>query len=448
MKRSTWVLLAIVLAALAVIFLWERKRPGTDEAKQKREQLFQGMPESKEFTRAERSGEEPMTLEKAGEAWTLRAPVQDAADGYGIEGFLDRIRQAHAIRFLDAPVPWKDLGLEKPRATWTLKAGGKTWTLALGAKAELGEGIYLKAGDRAVLAPADLETLLLKNPLEFRGRDLLSPGSGRVVSLRVSRPGAPTLAATRSGEEWSLKEPFADAADSAKMEPLLDSVTFAQASSFEESGEGKDFGLSAPRAEITLTTDKGKSVVIKVGADAPAGAASEGSPAAEERVYAAVTGRPSVMVVPGKILKDLAVPADSLRSPDLFRHQAFDAQELKVEGGANLTLKRNDKGDWSFASGGKGAKPADATTLAEALLDLRGVYATALGPGAPAPEGYVTLTLKGKGFEEGVKVGPERDGKRYAYPKSRTVALLLDGEQWKRVEAAIKVVPQAAPPKP
>jgi hypothetical protein len=446
MKRSTLILLIVVLAAIAAIFLWERKRPGTDEAKLREGLILPGLPEAKEFTRLERSGEAPMVLEKSGQAWSLRSPLQDAADGYGVEGFLDRIRQAKSMRLLDAAVPWKDLGLEKSRATWTLKAGDKTFTLAVGTKAGLEEGLYLKVGDKAVLAPADLEAVLMKAPGEFRARDLVAPGSGRVVSFRITRAGFPTLAASRTGEAWTLREPFVDDADAARVEPLLDEVTFAQASSFVEPDSSKDFGMSAPRAEVALTTDQGKSITLKLGADAPGEALAEGSAQGavkEERLFASVSGRPSILVVPAKILKALDVSPDTLRSTELFRHAPFDAEELRTEGAYPLAMKLDDKGAWIFIPPAKAPPGKDAGPVAEGLLGLRGISVEALGPGVPAPEAFVTVVLKGKGFEERVMVGPERDGKRYAYPKARAVALLLDNEVWRRAEASLKAVPLA-----
>jgi hypothetical protein len=409
------------------------------------------MPEAKDFVRLERAGAAPMVLEKSGEAWSLRSPVQDAADGYGVEGFLDQLRQAKAVRFVDAPVPWKDLGLESTRASWILKAGDNTFAFAVGNRAEMDEGLYLKVGDRAALVPSHLEAVLLKPPGEFRARDLVPPGSGRVVSFRVARPGVPALAASRSGENWVLKEPFPDDADGAKVDPLLDEVAFGQASSFVEPDPAMDFGLAAPRAEVTLATDQGKTVTIRFGADAPAGLPPSGADdgaVAQNLVYASVSGRPSVLVVPAKILKALEVSPDTLRSAELFRHAPYDAEELRVEGNYAQVLKRDASGAWAFASTPKGLPPVDAGPLADTLLGLRGAEVRPLDPGNPARGAFVTLVLKGKGFEERVGVGPEVDGKRFAYPKSRPVALLLDGEAWRRAEAALKAVPLAPAGKP
>jgi hypothetical protein len=156
-----------------------------------------------------------------------------------------------------------------------------------------------------------------------------------------------------------------------------------------------------------------------------------------------VSGRPSILVVPAKILKALDVSPDTLRSTELFRHAPFDAEELRTEGAYALAMKLDDKGAWIFVPPAKAPPRKDAGPVAEGLLGLRGISVETLGPGVPAPEAFVTLVLKGKGFEERVMVGPERDGKRYAYPKARAVALLLDGETWRRTEASLKAVPLA-----
>lgn len=447
MKRSTLVLLAVVLTAVAVIALWERKRPGTDEAKAREGKLIGDLPKAEAFVRLERTGELPLTLVKTGETWSLEAPVRDAADGFGVEGLLDRIREAKVTRFLEAPVPWKDLGLESPRAVWTLRTSGEAYTVSLGGSAGLGEGVYLKVGDRAALLPSDIEGTLLRPAEEFRARDLVPPGSGKVVSFRISRPGSPAVRGSKAGEDWRLAEPFADDADAGRVESLLDDVTFARAASFVEPTPEADFGLSAPRAEVVLSTDKGKTITVRLGADAPSGEGADEAGVKEERVYAGISGRPSVLVVPARVLRSLEVSPDALRATALFRHPPYEGEELRVEGAYALGLRRNDAGAWAVA--GSAPKPGDtaAGSVAEALTALEGVVAQPLGPDVPAPEAFVTLVLKGKGFEERVLVGPETDGKRYAYPKSRPVALLLEKEAWDRAEAALKAVP-LAPTKP
>jgi hypothetical protein len=447
MKRSTLVLLGIVLVAVAVIALWERKRPGTDEAKAREGKLFGDLPKAEAFTRLERAGELPLTLVKVGDAWSIEAPVRDAADGFGVEGFVDRLREGRVTRFLEAPVPWKDLGLDPPRAVWTLRTVGEVFTVSLGGTAGLGEGVYLRVGDRAALVPQDIEGTLLRPPEEFRSRDLIPPGSGKVVSFRISRPGSPAVRGSKAGEDWTLAEPFADDADAGRVESLLDDVTFARAASFVEPNPESDFGLSAPRAEVVLSTDKGKTITVRLGADAPSGEGADEAGVKEERVYASVAGRPSILVVPAKVLRSLAASPDALRATTLFRHPPYEAEELRVEGAYALRLKRNDAGAWAIA--GSEPKPGDATagSAAGALTALEGVVAQPLGPEVPSPEAFVTLVLKGKGFEERVLIGPERDGRRYAYPKARPVALLLERDVWARAEAALKAVPLApAPP--
>jgi hypothetical protein len=435
LKRGTWILLGVVALLMAAIFLWERKQPTTDEREEGKLKVFDV--KKTEVTDLARAGERPLELRRGGEdRWELVAPFRDLADRYGIEGFVDRLDQTRALRFVQAGAALGPLGLDKPRATWTLKAGAQSTTIEVGAKAALDEGLYVRTGGRIALLPSDLESLLLKAPDDFRLRNLTAAATQEVKAFEFKGAAGESLAAHRDPKVgWAITAPFQDWGSAAAIEQMLDDVSLCLVDTFVPAGgDPGALGLAPPLSTVTLQMEKGSPVNIGFGAPVP------GSDPAKKLIYASVSGRPSPMTVSSNGLRFLTAPPESYRSLEVFPVDAFDAQELRVTGAASVTLKREGEKGWTF----QGAAPKGATDaggLPAALASLRGEKA--LPWQGPATPGFgrteFTFVLKGPGGEQRVEVGPETDGRRLAHPEGRPVALLLPKEGWATVEAALKL---------
>jgi hypothetical protein len=156
------------------------------------------------------------------------------------------------------------------------------------------------------------------------------------------------------------------------------------------------------------------------------------------------------MVVSGRLRRALAPEADSYRSMKLFVRSSYEAEEVDVSGAYSERMRRGEQGEWEFSEGSSAPEGKEAAPLADTLLNLTGIEAVsaadpeALGLTPP----YLSIAMKGEDFEERVAVGAERDGRRWARPAGRPVALLLDPEEWARAEAALKAVPLAPEPPP
>jgi len=440
MKRSTWVLLVLVLGALAVILLWEKDRPGTAEREEKALALFREFPETSAFTRIERTGEHPVLLVREGEGWRLEAPVADSGDRFSVEGFLDRIREARAERFLEESVPLEDLGLESPALSWRLWAGESEWTVSLGTEAPLDAGVYVRAGGRPALVSSSLKETLRRDAAEFRARDLVPLEPGKVREFKLEGEQGPLFSASRLPGGWRILEPFADYGDRWRVDGYLDNWCLASVERFLEAPEEGlgALGLDPPRRILTLVDGEGRSLAVRVGGPLPEESGS---------LAVLVEGRPSPMAVSGRIREALEPDPETFRSMDLFLHPSYDAVEVAVSGGHSEQMKRDGRGLWVFSKDSASPEGKDAAPVAESLLGLRGTLAVpaadlkSLGLAPP----FLTVAVTGEGFEERLAVGIERDGRRYARPAGRPVALLLDPEAWARAEAALRAVPEPLP---
>jgi len=441
MKRSTWILLAVVALLASFIALWERKQPSTEEIAKERNRLVDFKPG--QVRQLSRSGQGAVSLVKEkGGAWRLTQPVDDTADRYGVEGFLDRLSNATVLRWVEPAASEAQLGLSPPRAVWTLKGPTKPVVLEVGAKAPLNQGLYVRIAGRTALVAPDLESLLLEPVSSLRSKDLLTVGTADIQSLKVVRGGAETLALSRDPTGgWTVTAPFSDRGDSDRIENLLDDISLCPVDQYvsDKPADLSAYGLDPPSTDI-LVTAKGQTIEAKLGKAVPGGAPEK------RLVYAWVSNRPSVMAVSLNSLKSLDQDPEKLRSMSLIPHDFYDVQEIGVSGLYTLALRRDEKLGWVFTQPKLPPKGAQASILADGLSSLRGERAVpltepgALGLSPPA----LTITFQGKGFSDRVELGRDSSGTWYAHPAKRSVALVLPEQAWGKIVASFTLVKGAA----
>ncbi len=435
MKRGTWILLGLVALLAAAILLWERKQPTTDERAEGKLKVFDL--QKADVTGLVRAGEHPLELARSGEdRWELRAPLKDLADRYGVEGFVERLNQTRALRTVSAGAALGPLGLERPRATWTVKEGARSTTVDVGSKAALDEGLYIRTDGKIALVPTDLESLLTKSPDDFRLKNLTAAATPEVKSFMLKTAAGEPFAAHRDPKVgWLVTAPFQDWGSAAAIEQMLDDVSLCLVDQFVQgSPDSKSLGLDPSQCTVRLEMEKGAPIEIALGGVVP------GSDPAKKLVYATVSGRPSPMTVSSNSLRFLTTSPEAYRSLEVFPEDAMEARELRVAGKNSVTLARDDKKGWAFeATAPHGAN--DAGGLPAALASLRGEKAVPWqGPSTPGfGQAEVTFVLKGAGGKQKVDVGPEVDGRRLAHAEGRPVALQLPKEGWATVEAALRL---------
>ncbi len=119
MRKSTLILLVVVVALGALIFFWERKQPSTDERAESDRQFVDF--KSDAVSEITRTGFQPVTLKKGKDSrWSMAGPVEDVADGSAVQGFLDRIRMARIERKVDRGVSCQDPGARLPQGRMDL----------------------------------------------------------------------------------------------------------------------------------------------------------------------------------------------------------------------------------------------------------------------------------------------------------------------------------------
>ncbi len=349
---------------------------------------------------------------------------------------MERLVQARALRFLPPGTPTAELGLDRPRATWSLQGDDGKVRVEVGREAAFGEGLYLRVNGVLALAPRDLEGLLLGPAEDFRLKALTAAATQDVKSFTVEEAGKLRVGARRDATGgWEITVPYEDWGASEKIETMLDDLSLCLVDAFVPGTlDGRAAGLIPPQRRVHLDMEKGPAVDIALGGPAPGGDPKK------NLIYATVSSRPSPMTVSANSLKTLSQDPESFRSLKIFRHDAFEASDLMVRGTCSVSLKRTKEGDWRAPGTAPAPQGADPGSLAVALSGLKGEkFVVWQGPSTPGfGHAEWTITLKGNGFEETVEVGTEHDGTRLAHPHGRPVALLLSREGWATAEAALK----------
>ncbi len=433
MKRSTWALLGIIAALAAFILLFERKMPSSGEAKEDSSKLFPA--KFKDVASISRSGFQPVSLKSgAGESWNIVVPVTDKADRYSVTGLTDELERASVIRWVNG-ASLKELGLEPPRATWAIEMKNGRATLDVGAAAPLDAGLYVRADGKVALVPKSLEEALLKPAEDFRSKELVATSEQEVNSFSMESGGRELLTFGRASGAWQITAPFKDAGDGAKLQGILDDACLCPVDRVVEDGP-KDFskyGLAPPDKVIKLGIKPGATVTVMLGSAVPGGDPKKAL------VYAYSSDRPSVFAISSNSIKSLFQDPGQLRSLALFSHDPFDASRIEVKGALNLAIAKDAKGMWSLEKRAD-AKLDNGPALFTAISDLKGTKALAggelgaLGLGVPS----LTITIKGKGWEESDGLFEEKDGSCYVRPQGRDAGLEIAKDDWKTARAAIE----------
>jgi hypothetical protein len=213
----------LALASLGVVFA-TGERPTTSELSERSRNLLavwnEDEVEQLEFT----SGSERASLTRTGEDFVLRAPKEEPADAAAVDRLLDGLGFATVLRRLDTGNR-DTLGLTKPRATWSVQMGARTYRIELGAAAPSPAGAAYVAlssdGAPAAYVVVGRETAALLNtrPDDLRRRSLVTLGMRELSEIVLDRPNG-ALRLVR-GAGLAFRVDGAERANRDALEPLL-----------------------------------------------------------------------------------------------------------------------------------------------------------------------------------------------------------------------------------
>ena len=364
-------LLAVGLILAAIGWQAERERSGRfDVARPLMEGVDFKRLTSMHIANVERGSDIGLQCDASG-VWYLVDPVAYLAEGGLIELLAQAVQVHMALSPADPNVDLSLVGLDPPRAEWTLveRVGSEdiVHRLLVGDPDPSGSRVYVLQGGELFLTSRALANSLDKDFEAFRSRRISGMDPTHVVevhrtgTVQLSEDELPVdleLSALREGGAWRALRPYECALD-----PLDLSLVVVGASrlSFEHYVEEPDvdlnvYGLERPEVRVELRSSDGANEVLFLGRAQIGGAWScrrEGTP----DVYR-LNSRDALM---------LAYPFEAIVDRRLARVLADDVLAVRLESPERSVRLARVAESWTVSESGGEPLPAEAFVVREFL---------------------------------------------------------------------------------
>jgi hypothetical protein len=350
-RWPTTAVLAVLLVGLGTFYyVYEiRQAPEREKAASVKDRLWKELEAKDVDDIVIRRGEATLELKRAGEAWSLTAPVAAPADRRAVEDLTTSLATLRVEREIDAnPERPADFGLAPPAVEISFKAKGQERGVKLGAKNPTGIWAYAQeAGKPAVLlVPESLLRDAQKPPSDFRDRTVLAFERKDVKGVEVRDPAGRTVAAVaaKGPDEWHLTAPLAAPADREAISGLLEKLRGARVKEFvtDAPRRAAEYGLDRP---TRLTLEAGEAATrtvrtLRFGKALPD----------RQGVYAQREGEPSVFLVEEDLWKAVPGSAAALRDKSVFAYDRGKLERVEVESPKGKVALALQDGKWHITA--------------------------------------------------------------------------------------------------
>lgn len=367
--KTTLILLGIVLALGLWIKFYESKKPNTEEAQRRAQNVVNFDREKLEGIQIQ-NGEEKIELRRSNGKWRLEVPIKDQADGPAVESLLSDLENWEK----DETISDKEIEADKARLAeydlvkpkLRLKLLGKDLPpeILFGKDAALEGRMYVRFEDakETFLVRQTVRNDIAKKPEDFRDRKLTDSTTAQVTRV-VLKTQAGEMEAQKQDDFWEIVKPLRARADSQKIGDLVAQVTSARIQQFvaDDRGDLQPYGLMEPRGSITLfTADDKQGQTLEIGAV---------SAKEKDQVYVRSSARSFVYTLPNKIEGILAFTPADLRDRHVVRVDTnmLDRLTIDAPGKGKSVLARKEQ-SWTIANlNNQPANTAEVTRLLDTL---------------------------------------------------------------------------------
>ncbi len=396
--KNTLTLLLLTALVAGGYFLAKKKLPTTDQAAEQQKRVLDF--KAADVTRLELKGaDRDFVFERKEGKWSFSRPLQVRASSGEMDGILGGIEFLESRRRLseraisDARLTLADYGLEKPRASVTLRTSKSESTLFLGNEARQGDALYVQVkGSKDVhLVDKYLATRLEKKLEDYRERSLFEFAGDHVLRIELRAAGK-LVELARTNQNWRIIQPLNARADRAKVDEFLRQLVSLRAGDFlsEDPAASREYGLEEPSQEISVRIEKQEAVnTLVLGARLKTD---------DKKFAARVKGQSSIVSVPSAFAADAGRPLNDLRDRDVAPFSVADVREIEVHSRAATLLLQKTNDQWRIIQPEK--VPADNELVDKLLSRLSGMQVKEFAAdvltdldkyGLKAPMGQVVL---------------------------------------------------------
>jgi len=387
--KNLLILAAVVMAVLAYIMLIERHRPTSGEVESEAEKVLQDFDRDQVTTIVIEGDSGRVRLEKVGEAWRLREPLDFPADESVVSSTLGSLANLTADRRLAADeVDRADYGLEQPAVTVTLRmADGSERIVAVGDELPLGSkrALRIDSSDGVTIASGWFVSDLEREVDDWRSREVVDISEDRVASIDIGA-GEDRIRAVRLDDHWQLLDPVDDLGDRDHLQSLVRDLDSLRIEEFLDGPvDLGDLGLDAPEYEITvIRADGGEPLRLELGST------REGESGTE---VACRRGDSEFFWSSEKVRTRLSKAPVLWRSKKVMPFETWDVEGLDISRGSDSVELEQVAGLWRFA---QDAAEANYSAVQDRLTKLADLEATDYDLMAPmtAEMGRAEVVLK------------------------------------------------------
>jgi len=370
--RTTLILFALALAIGLFIKFYESKRPNTQEANRRAQNVLN-------FERDKIDGvmiqnaEERIELKRTDKKWRLESPVKDLADSSTIDNLLFDLEDWKKDTTISAKEIEADknrmaeYGVAKAKLRLKLQGPNAPPEILFGNNAALEGKIYVRLENSkdVFLASQSIKNQISKKPEEFRDRKLTDTVVTQVVRLSV-KTAAGEMELQKQGDHWQIVKPLRARADDQKVNDLIAQITNSRIAQFvaDDAGDLHPYGLAEPRGTVSIFTSDNKSAangqILQIG----------GVPEKEkDQVYVRFAPRKFVYTLPNKIESILSTKPNDLRDRHLVRFDQNQLDRITIDApGKNQTVLARKDQNWTIMNrNNRAASAAEARRLIDLL---------------------------------------------------------------------------------
>ncbi len=270
---------------------------------------------------------------------------------------------------------------------------------------------------------------------------MFSAEAGNVSDVEITR-GPEVLKFRREGDGWRMLAPIETRGDRAAIDELITSVLTAKIDREIAAAPASlaEFGLDAPKAEVTLTLKDGRRLGVQLGSKNPTGV----------WVYGREEGKAAVVALPDSVLRDASRPVADYRDKTVLTFDRGAVTGLDINTPDETLGLVADGGKWKLTR--PAARAADGDAVTEFLEKLGAARVKEFAAEAPASLQSYGLD---RPFRVDVQTGRDKDRATktllvgrvdptkqgvYAMRPGEQSVLLLPEDVWKALPKSMAAV--------